>query len=149
MFLVRTFATRRMWIKRFRNAAFVLSILAMPLQPLVWLFQYVRWYTKTLIYGKRGSDEFFGASFLNIAILIGAILTGLKIHSSQPVSTAELTELRRADSCFDDTIVRRAALWQRVITRGDVMDTQNDCAQYWAKEASKKALANQLGQPKN
>jgi hypothetical protein len=108
----------------------------------MWAFWFYRSWIPTC--KNRGSDGFiFGV----IAQVIVAIAIGSTIWQSylgRDATFDELRAARAADGCFDDTIVRRAAAWNRPITVRDVLFTQDDCAKMWADIARKKAQAAAL-----
>lgn len=154
MLAMRSFATRRMWLKRARNTFIALRILAYPLYPLLWVYWYFRWIYQVWMtdYEDSNGDAKFASVFTLAVILLVTIGCISKWHYSRLATPEQIMAARKADSCFDDTILRRAAKLDRALTYGDVSMTMDDCEDYWKKERAKKsqadALQRQLGQPK-
>jgi hypothetical protein len=139
------FATKRLWIRRSKRTWFAFTwlfgLLAYVLPPM-WVFWFYRAWIPTL--KNRGSDGFILGV---IAQIIVAIMIGIATWQSylgRDATVDELRAARAADGCFDDTIVRRAAAWNRPITVRDIRSTQDDCAEMWADIARKKAQAAAL-----
>lgn len=140
-----TYATRRLWLRRWnRLGFFLLPVLKIPCYPFLWVFWFLRAWAKSS--SDKGSDLYFGG-WVVIGITLGiAIIVGWNSHLTRDATAEELRVARAADGCFDNTIVRRAALWNRPITVSDVLQTQSDCAKMWddiaRKNAQKAALGN-------
>lgn len=141
------FATRRMWLKRWNRAGWLLtSLLKIPCYPFLWVFWFYRAWFRS--WDNKGSDMFIGGV---IVIVVKAILIPTAMwqtYLGRDATVEELRAARAADGCFDDTIVRRAKTWNRPVTVRDIRITQHDCAEMWDDIARKKAqaaaLANQL-----
>ena len=134
------FATRRLWVRRSRRSFMMLTrflgVVAYVLPP-VWLFWFYRAWFRT--WKTPGSDGFIGGVILHIvAAVIGGVVSW-NMHLGRDATVEELREARAADTCFDDTIVRRAAAWNRPVTISDLRQTQEDCRKMWDDIARKKA----------
>lgn len=140
------FATRRMWLRRWNRVGWLLAgILKLPFYPFLWVFWFLRAWVRS--WSDTSSDMFLGGS---IAMVIVTVFTGglaWQMHLSRNATVEEIQAARQADTCFDNTIVRRAA-WGRPVTVRDIHITQHDCEEMWEKiremEAQKAALAAQL-----
>lgn len=142
-----SFATRRMWFKRARRTGLALtrifSLVSYVLPP-VWIFWFYRAWIKT--WKNRSGDGFVFGCVLQLAVFTAIGFTTWQMHLSRDATPDELRNARATDACFDNTIVRRAAAWNRPITVRDVWVTQEDCAKLLDDIARKKAQAAVLKQ---
>lgn len=139
------FATRRMWLKRARRVGVALTwlfaIISYVLPP-VWAFWFYRWWIRS--WKDTGSDAFIGGIVVQVIVFAVGITTVWQTHLGRDATPEELRIARKADGCFDNTIVRRAAAWQRPITVRDIIVTQDDCAEMWDMKAREKVQADVL-----
>lgn len=142
-----SFATRRMWFKRARRMGLALtwifSLVSYVLPPM-WIFWFYCAWFKTL--KDPGSDGFLGGCVLQVVVFAAAGTIAWQMHLGRDATTDELRNARAADTCFNSTIVRRAAVWDRPVTVRDMVITQDDCAAMWDGIARKNAQANVLKQ---
>jgi hypothetical protein len=138
------FATKRLWIRRSKRTWLltnkVFGVIAYVLPP-VWLFWFYRAWVRS--FKNTGGDMFVLGSIVQV---VAAIIAAIAMWQTYLGRDATVDELRtaRAESCFDNTIVRRAAAWNRPVTVRDIRDTQTDCAGMWADIARKNAQAAAL-----
>ena len=134
------FATRRLWVRRSRRSFMlftrVFGIVAYALPP-VWLFWFYRAWVRT--WKTPGSDGFIGGCILHVIVGVIYGVVTWNSYLGRDATIDELREARAADTCFDDTIVRRAAQWNRPVTMTDLRQTQADCKKMWDDIARKKA----------
>jgi hypothetical protein len=139
------FATKRLWIRRSKRTWLltnkVFGAVAYMLPPL-WAFWFYRWWFRS--WKNTGSDAFIGGLIVNVVLAIVIPTFMWQAYLGRDATVDELRKARAADGCFDDTIVRRAASWNRPVTVRDVRLTQDDCAEMWAEIARKKVQAAAL-----
>lgn len=141
------FATRRMWLRRWNRVGWLMTgLLKLPFYPFLWVFWFLRAWVRS--WSNTASDMFWGGSIVVVLVTFFSSVTAWQMHLARNATTEEIQEARKADTCFDNTIVRRAAAWNRPVTVRDIKVTQDDCAEMWRKiremEAQKAALAAQL-----
>jgi hypothetical protein len=125
-----------MWLKRWnRVGVILLPVLKVPFYPLLWAYGFFKWWIGS--WDKKDSDEFFvgclGCCVFVVVTLVVAC-AGWQWHLSRHATHEEIQAARAADTCFDGTIVRRAAVWQRPITVADIVTTQHDCEEMWKQQ---------------
>jgi hypothetical protein len=142
-------ATQRLWIRRSRRLMLVITkvlTFIMYLLPPVWVFWFYRAWFRT--FANKSSDGFWGGTILQVIVFFFGSIFMWNWHLTRDATPEEIRAARLADSCFDNTIVRRAAQWQRPITVGDIKQTQSDCADMWEKierqKIQERALKQQL-----
>lgn len=143
------FATRRLWLRRARIPLLILTkVLYAPIAVIRFPFDLYRaaWKSDGL-WGVIGTTAFI----VIISLFLGGISWNFWYHSkgAKFPPPAEIIEFRKADSCHDHTLPRRAAEWKRPVTYKDLWQLEEDCQKFWKEEKAKaeqaKALAAQLG----
>jgi hypothetical protein len=138
------FATKRLWIRRSKRTWLltnkVFGVIAYVLPP-VWLFWFYRAWVRS--FKNTGSDMFILGCIVQVIATVITLIAMWQTHLGRDATVDEL-RTARAEGCFDNTIVRRAAAWNRPVTVRDIRVTQDDCAEMWADIARKNAQAAAL-----
>lgn len=141
--MTATFATKRMWLRRWNRVGFfLLPVLKLPFYPFIWAFQFYRAWFRS--WANTNSDMFVVGAIGQTVVAIILFVVMWNSHLGRDATVEEIMKARAADTCFDDTIVRRAAAWNRPITISDLKQTQHDCAEMWEEQARKKAQQEAL-----
>lgn len=133
--MTSTFATRRLWLRRWHRVWSIIGIFVM--WPFELLMTYIGWWKKA--WGEALFVHIvvaFLGSMLGVVVYTGYLdVRGSKIATAEMIITAS-----KADTCFDNTIKRRAADWKRPIKVKDVWDLETECAKFWE---DKRVMAEQ------
>lgn len=130
-----SFATRRLWMRRFRNFALfvfppLVQFFAFILSPITGAFKLLR-----AAYRDGGLVVFtIVLAVISFVVYMVGLLTYYQTVGRNVATVEDIIEFRKADPCQDNTLLVRTKQRNAPVLNFHLWEIERDCKEYWEKK---------------